>query len=73
MPSLTITITVTVNTDTTNFTASSQEETNTDSSFAAAVTGLLPKMTALHASLQGLPDGDLSDEGKNFRDTPLTF
>ncbi len=66
-----ITITVTVNAS--DFTASSQEETNTDAHFNAAVSGLLPKMAALHAQLQGLPDADLSQEGKDFRDTPLEF
>ena len=67
-----ITITVTVNNDNT-FTASSQEETNTDAHFDAAVSGLLPKMASLHAQLQGLPDADLSQEGKDFRDTPLEY
>jgi hypothetical protein len=68
-------ITIVVAIDDTNhtFTATSEEESSSGTSFAGAVSGLLPKMAALHDQLQGIPDGDLSQEGKDFRDTPLVF
>lgn len=68
-----IVITVAIDATAKTFTATCQEEQFTDTSFAGAVNGVMPKIAALHAQMQGIPDGELSPDGVAFRDTPLTF
>ncbi len=66
-------IVITVAVGTSDFQASAVEENNTATNLNDAVTGLLTKIATLHDKLQDVPDADLSQEGKDFRDTPLSF